>query len=292
MSQNIPAFYTQQYASNIQMLLQQKGSRLRDAVTVGSYTGKAAQVVDQVGSVSMQPVSSRFAPMGRVDAALTSRWVFPSDFDLPQMIDSFDKLRLLTDPSSVYVTNAVAAAGRKFDELIIDAALGTAKTGVDGGTSTVLPTAQKIAVGGTGLTVDKIIEAKKLLMKANVDLDSDPLYCAISAEQHADLLAETKIINLDYNSQPVLVDGKIKQFLGVNFIHTELVTTSARLVSGDCPVPMWAKSGMHLGLWNDVTTDISQRKDIQGLPWQSYVYMTAGATRLEEEKVVQILCDF
>jgi hypothetical protein len=45
---------------------------------------------------------------------------------------------------------------------------------------------------------------------------------------------------------------------------------------------------MHFGMWNDVTTDITQRKDLQGLPWQAYVYMTAGATRIEENKVVRI----
>jgi hypothetical protein len=47
---------------------------------------------------------------------------------------------------------------------------------------------------------------------------------------------------------------------------------------------------MHLGIWDEVATDISKRTDLQGLPWQAYVTMTAGATRLEEAKVVQIAC--
>lgn len=296
MSINLPSHYVSQFSTNLELLLQQKGSRLRSAVTVGNYKGKAASPVDQIGAIAMQPVSGRFAPMGRVDAAVDRRWVYPSDFDLPQLIDSFDKLRLLTDPQSSYVQNAVNAAGRKQDELILAAAIGTAKTGETGATSTVLPSAQKVAVNfgsaaDAGLTVAKIREGKRLLMKGNVDLETDPLFMPIGSEQHDNLLAEAQIISMDYNDKPVLVEGKIVRFLGVNFIHTELAVATAQQSSGDALIPMWAKSGMHLGIWNDVVTDISQRKDIQSLPWQAYVAMTMGATRLEEAKIVQIACN-
>jgi hypothetical protein len=139
------------------------------------------------------------------------------------------------------------------------------------------------------LTVAKLREAKRILMAADLDLD-DPmnvLTCAVGATQHDNLLAEAQVISLDFNEKPVLMEGKIVRFLGINFVHTELLESS----SGDKLIPVWAKSGMHLGLWNDITTDISERKDLQGLPWQAYVYMSAGATRIEEEKVVQIACD-
>ena len=98
MSVNTPTHYVQQYSTNVNLLLQQKGSKLRGAVTMGSYVGKQASPVDQIGSITAQRVTSRFAPMGRVDAPTDRRWVFPIDFDLPQLIDHFDKLRLITDP--------------------------------------------------------------------------------------------------------------------------------------------------------------------------------------------------
>lgn len=294
MSVNLPSLYAQQFATNIALLLQQKGSKLRSAVMSGSHVGKQASPVDQIGSIEMQAVTSRFGAMGRVDAAVDRRWVFPSDFDLPQLIDSYDKLRMLTDPQSSYVQNAMYAAGRKFDALIIAALLGTSKTGETGSTSTVLPSAQKIVVGfgssaDVGLTVAKLREAKRLLMKANVDLESDQLFCAVGADQHDNLLAEAQVISLDFNEKPVLAEGKIVRFLGINLIHTELAV--ANLTSGDATIPVWAKSGAYLGLWNDVSSDISKRNDLQGLPWQAYAYLTAGATRLEEAKVVQIACN-
>ncbi len=296
MSINIPTHYAQQFATNVQLLLQQQGSRLRGAVMSGSHIGSQASPVDQIGSVEMQAVTTRYAAMSRVDAATDRRWVFPSDYDLPQLIDSFDKLRLLTDPQSAYVQNAVNAAGRKMDALILAAAIGTAKTGVAGGTSTVLPTAQKIVVGfgasgDVGLTVAKLREAKRLLMAANVDVERDELYCPVGATQHDNLLAEAQVISLDFNEKPVLQEGKVVRFLGINLIHTELAAATAQQASGDVLIPVWAKSGMHLGIWNDIKTDISKRNDIQSLPWQAYVHMTAGATRLEEAKVVQIACN-
>lgn len=49
MSVNIPNHYVQQYSSNQALLLQQKGSKLRDKVTIGSYVGEQASPVDQFG---------------------------------------------------------------------------------------------------------------------------------------------------------------------------------------------------------------------------------------------------
>src|SRR5690348_2597003 len=97
---NLIPFYKESFAANVQLLLQQTDSMFSGAVTHGSYSGKQASVVDQVGAVEMQDVVSRFAPMGRVDAPTDRRWVFPFDSDLPQLVDQFEKLRLLTDPTS------------------------------------------------------------------------------------------------------------------------------------------------------------------------------------------------
>lgn len=290
MSVNLTSLYAQQFATNVKWKLQQQGSRLRKCAMEGSYIGEQASPVDQVGKVEMQPVTTRFGAMGRVDAAVDRRWVQPSSFDLPQLIDSVDKLKMLTDPSSVYVQNAVMAAGRQMDRLILAAINGTALTGKTGSTATVLPAGQKVAVNfgaasNTGLTVAKLREAKRLLMAAEVDLETDQIWCAVKAKQHDNLLAEAQVISLDFNEKPVLMEGKITRFLGINFVHTELVETSTYDL-----VPVFAKSGVHLGIWNDIKTSISQRNDLQSEPWQAYVYMTAGATRIEEEKSVQVSC--
>jgi hypothetical protein len=45
---------------------------------------------------------------------------------------------------------------------------------------------------------------------------------------------------------------------------------------------------MRGAIWQDVTTDIRQRTDLVGYPWQVSVEQMIGATRLQEYKCVQI----
>lgn len=294
MASQIPLFYVQQFSSNIQLKLQQKGSRLRSAVMTGMHVGEQASPVDQFGSIVANKVVGRYNPMPRTDAPTDRRWVLPQDYDLAQLIDSFDKLRLLIDPTSSYVTNADYAMGRAIDQEILSGLMGANLTGKTGGTSTSLASTQVVGVnqGGasaTNLTVAKLRAAKKILLANEVDIDADPIYCAITAANHDSLLAETQVISGDFNDTKVLVNGKITRFLGIDFIHTELLTTGTDDQSGtSTSVPMWAKSGAYLGVWMDLKTDVSQRKDLQGLPFQAYVMGTFGGTRLEEKKVVQI----
>lgn len=292
MSINIPTHYVQQYSSNIDLLLQQRGSKLRNAVTIGSYTGKQASPVNQFGKIEMQEVTSRFAAMGRVDASTDRRWVFPSDFDLPQLLDSFDQLRLITDPKSSYVQNAVMAAGRQFDRLICSAFIGTAKTGEAGSTSTSFTAGNEVDVSFAGtnskLTVAKLREVKRLMMANHIDFDMEEAFVGITAADHDSLLGEVQVVSADFNGgAAVLRDGKIMSFMGFNFVHCELIET-VLAGTNEVTLPVWVKSGMHLGLWNDINNSISQRHDLQGEPWQVYTKMTAGATRLEENKVYAI----
>lgn len=293
MADNIASVYAVQYGTNISLLLQQKGSKLRQAVQTGSYKGKQSEVVTQYGATSARAVSTRYQPIIPVNTPNNRRWVFPEDYDWADLIDNFDKLRLLADPQSAYSQNGLYAMGRAIDDVIISGIFGTNKTGEAGGTNTTFDTSnQQVAVnyaaaGNVGLTVDKLREARRILMENEVDLDAEPAYCAISAEQHDDLLGQLQVTNADFNTDaPVLQDGKVTRFLGINFIHTERLPTS----SGFRRCPVWVPSGVHLGMWNDITSNVTQRRDLSSHPFQVYLMGTFGATRTEEKKVVDILC--
>lgn len=292
MSLNVPGHYVIQFANTIEMLLGQEDFRLGGACAVGRHIGKQAAVVDQLGLVEMNEVTSRFEPIGRTDAAVDRRWLLPKMFDLNQQLDSFDEHKLLIDPKSKYVQAAVNAANRQKDRVLINAFFADAKTGEQGGTTTSFPAGQQIAVGfgasgNVGLTYAKLKEAKRLLMAADVNVKSEPLFVGITAKQHDNLLNEIQLISLDYNEKPVLQEGLITRFLGFNFIHSELFATDSNSYRR---VPCWAKSGMHLGIWKDVETNISQRNDLSSQPWQAYVKMMINATRTNEEKVIEIKC--
>ena len=293
MSANIPDHYTISFSTNIMLLLQQKGSMLRKCVTEGTYTGKQASPVDQFGAVEMQDVTGRFQPKVRTDQAVDRRWVSPSDFDVTLSIDTFDKLRLLTDPGSAYTESAVLGAGRKIDRIIIPAFTGTAKTGEQGATSTSFTAGNEtdVAVGGANsrLNVAKLLEIKEKMRANFVDFDGEDIYCGLTAKDESALLQEIQIISSDFNGgdRPVLKDGKMQRFLGINFVYCELIESVAT-GTNEVNVPVWAKSGMHLGIWNDFKTSIYQNMQIRGEPFEYYLQATAGATRLEENKVYNI----
>jgi len=289
MSDQISTAFVQQYSTNVGLLLQQRGSKLRDCVTVGSYTGKAAKAVEQIGSVTAQARTSRHSDTPLISTPHDARWVFPTDYEWADLIDDQDKLRMLIDPTSPYAINGAYALGRAMDQLIISAALGTAKTGENGTTNTSFATAtQQVTVGGspTGLTVAKLRSAKKILLGNEVDVEMDPLYIAVTAKQLDDLLGTTEVTSSDYNTVKALVQGQVDTFMGFKFIHTELLGLDS---SSDRRVIAWAKSGLHLGMWNDINSKIDQRAD-KSYATQVYVKGTFGATRTEEKKVVEILC--
>ena len=291
---NIPLFYVYQFSSNIQLKLQQKGSRLREAVMSGNHVGAQASPVDQFGAITANKVTSRYAPMPRTDAPTDRRWVFPQDYDVAQLLDTFDKLRLLTDPLSSYVTNATHALGRAIDGEILSGIVNNNFTGNTGGTTTAFLAANEVSVqqGATSpvnMTVAKMRYAKRLLLSYYADVFEEPIYCAINAANHDALLAETQVINGDYNDTRVLVKGRVMEFLGINFIHTELLTTGSDDQSGvSTQTPLWMKSGVYLGIWEDIYTDVGQRRDLQSIPYQTYNKCTIGGTRLEEKKVTWI----
>ena len=288
MSFQVTTAFVQQYSTNVQLLLQQRGSRLRDCVTVGSYTGKAAKAVEQIGEVTAQARTSRHADTPLISTPHDARWVHPTDYEWADMIDDQDKLRMLIDPTSPYAMNGAYALGRAMDQIIITAALGTALTGENGSTSTAFDTAnQQIAVGATGLTVAKLRTARKKFLANEVDVENDPLYIAVTATQMDELLGTTEVTSSDYNTVKALVQGNIDTFLGFKFIHTELLGVDG---SGDRRSIAWAKSGLHLGMWNDINTKISERAD-KSYATQVYVKGTFGATRVEEGKVVEIICN-
>jgi hypothetical protein len=55
-------------------------------------------------------------------------------------------------------------------------------------------------------------------------------------------------------------------------------------------LPAWVQDGMHVGIWADVQTIISQVNTKSGHPWRAYSMMSIGATRLQGGMVVKIGC--
>ena len=121
MSNQITEGFVNDYKANIELLLQQKGSRLEAAVTTDSYTGEGGRPVEQIGAVNARRVTGRHEDTPIIETPHESRWVEPYDYDWGDLIDNEDKLRRLVDPQSAYVLNGKAAMSRAKDDEIIAA---------------------------------------------------------------------------------------------------------------------------------------------------------------------------
>lgn len=299
MSAPVTTLFTTMYTSAVELLLQQNGPRLRAYCTEGNYVGQAANPVDQVGQVKPVKNRPRNSDTPLLSVPTDRRWVYPNDYEAADLIDQQDKLRTIDQMDNPYVQAGTLAVKRAIDDEILLATLGTAQTGLAGATQVAFPAGQQIAANygaaqNTGLTVAKLRKARQLLISAGADWENDPMICAVTSLDHDSMLAETQIINQDYageQNRPVLQDGIVQRFLGINFVIVEFTDTvySASITMGQATrlVPLWVKSGMHLGVWGDVTARIDERAD-KSYATQWYTKCTVGSTRLQEKKVVQI----
>ena len=193
-----------------------------------------------MGSAAAVKKTSRHADTPLIDTPHSRRMVTMSDFQYADLIDDQDRVRLLIDPTSTYGRAAAAAMGRAMDDEIISAALGTALTGKDGSTSTVLPSGQKIAVASSGLTIAKLVSAKEILDAASVD-PSIPRHIVVSPKQVSDLLNNTTVTSSDFNTVKALAQGEINTFVGFNFIVSNRLNTDT---NGDRQVIAFASDGI------------------------------------------------
>lgn len=284
MSTQITTAFVQQFSSNVQLLSQQMGSLLRGSVSEESVTGEKA-FFDQVGQAAAVKRTSRHSDTPIVDTPHSRRMVTMDSYEWADLVDDADKVRLLIDPTSAYARTAAAAIGRAMDDAIIAAAIGTAKTGKSGSTSTTLPSAQQIAHGSTDLTIEKLIEAKQKLDVNSVD-PSIPRYIVVSPFQIQRLLNETAVTSSDFNTVKALVRGEVDTFMGFKFIVSNRLAKSGN--NRTCFA--FAEDGLKLAVGKDVMARIEERAD-KSYSTQVYYCATFGATRMEEDKVVEITCD-
>lgn len=289
MSFEVTTAFVQQFSDNVQLLVQQKGSRLRETVTVDPNVVGKWKFYDQIGTTAARKVIERHGDSPLMSTPHRRRRVALFDYDWGDLVDDLDKVRMLNDPTSSYAQAAGFAMGRSIDDEIILAFFGTAFTGEDGTTQVTFPAGQQIAAnfGGvtTGLTVEKLREARRILKANNVDM-TDTFSIACHAKQQDNLLGTTQVTSSDYNTVKALVQGEVDTFMGFKFKQLERLPVDG---SSNRRLAAYAKSGVQLGIGKDITKRMSERADKR---YSMYVYycMSIGATRMEEEKIVEIKC--
>lgn len=296
MSTEITTSFVNQYSSNIQALVQQKGSKLRDLVGYESVRGKNL-FIDQIGQVAAVKKTTRHADTPRYDMPHKRRRLSLDTYHWADLIDNDDKVKMLIDPTSDYANAAAWAMGRAIDEAIVNAAFGSAYTGETGATEVALPQTQVIdGECSSKFTFDKLREVKRMFDKC--DAPAEGRVIVLSAQQLDDLLSETKVTSADYASAKALVQGELDTFMGFKFVQLNAKNAEGGLilpdvVSGEAVIGRsclaFQTDGLKLGIGQDIVGKITERDD-KCFATQVYYEMAIGAVRMQEELVVKINC--
>jgi len=284
MSQQIEQHLIDEFKAGIEHLSQQEMSRFRSAVRVESVSAERASF-DQLGLTAMQPRIGRHGDTQYSDTPHVRRWVIPSPYDVADLVDKADKIRVLNDPTNEYTRSFGMAAGRQIDDVIVAAADAVAVTGGNGGSTENYDTGMDIAAGGAGMTMDKILEAKEKL--DNNEEDDMGRAIAAGSRQFRDMLGLVEISSADFNTVKALASGKVDGFCGFDFIRSERLGTGGVADGRDCLY--WQRTALLLGQAESGQATIDRlpqkRNSIQVL-----YQIDMGATRMRETGLGRIEC--
>lgn len=285
MSNFVTEAFVQQFADNFLHLSQQMTSRFERAVAIESGIKGTSKSINRLGQRTAQRRTSRHGDTPINDQPHSTRYVDLFDWEDGDMLDDQDKIRLMTDPTSEYTRAMVQALSRAKDDVIIQALSGNARSSTG---NVALPSTQKIAVGGTGLTKAKMIQARKLFRSNEADEENgQELYLGYSSTALSDLLSDTTLTNSEVNTVLSLQSGQLRdgKLMGFTMIPSERfakVSTTRYLYA-------WAKTGVVLGIGEEIKVRIGEDPG-KGYNMRPYAKMSLGAVRVEEEKVVEIAC--
>jgi hypothetical protein len=300
----IDVAFVNQYQAMLYVLSQQQKSKFASRVRNEQVTGES-KAFDRLGEAEVEEITTRHPDTPNNEQPHSRRWVTPSNFHTNSYIDKQDQVKLLINPQNEYAQNQSRALGRKIDDLIITAALGTAAAGNTPTTSTVAFKDESVSIHGDGtitslgtlataagsgsladMTVAKIETMLRLFGDADVD-DEIPLYWAITPKDVEDLLQIQQIGSSDYNIVKALAEGKLERYSGFMFFKSTRITKDA--VTGTAYRTIsWAQDGIIWGSSYGVESHIDERTD-KSYTVQVYSRMNGGAVRMDGDKVHECL---
>jgi len=308
----IPDHFTIQFGRNFTTAVQQTQSRFRKAAIVETGCTGEAKTHNLVLPIhDSETTGERLAQTLLQELDTQKRWVRPQTFDLATGEPFWDEIMLAPAilPGGKHLEAHLGAYNRRVDRVFLDGLFGTNYTGKNGTVASEVPAENHIAVGfaaagagsPTGLTVDKIIHAKRKLTK-NESYGDDArargvqLWGAMTPEMEERLLflanasdgaAANRLFSRDYMPPTLDKDGNISFFLGVNWIRS----TQLPMKEGDVQYAgIWTSDAVHLDFWKEIQTSVDRRADLKNAA-QFFSQYGLGACRSEDKKVVMIECD-
>lgn len=288
------------FKNNLDVKFQQEGSRLRHRVRQEVYRGQSL-FIDRVTPTTATVVTTRNAQTVYNDVTFDRRMLTASKKTFANLIDDFDRVRMLADPQNPILTEGVYALGRQIDTEFMTSATGTAFGGKTGTTAVTFPAGNIIAAtyddtGGsasTSLTIGKLRKARQQMDEQEalnpIFMGSMKPFVVTPAHGLHSLLTFTPTINANYNTVRALVDGHVDTFMGFDFVrlgNSFFTVPSGTLLAALAIAPM----AMCVGVTKDIEANIT-RMPTNNWDTQIYAQLFSGSVRLWEEGVIQINVD-
>jgi hypothetical protein len=274
------AIYAQAYSQNIMQLAQQKYSKLFNTVYMKPNVRGKTYFQDQIGQWAMEVKGGRNVQTPNNDPALARRMGTMIDYHDNRLLDRGDELKSISDPRSAYTIAAAQSLGRRIDDSIIEAAIGTSKSGETGSTSITM--GNIVLATAASPTLARIVAVKKALDDQDVEMEDR--YMVVTPTFLDNLLTVETATSSDYNAVKALIRGEIDTWMGFKWImSTRLEAISSSTLIGIA----YQKYGICAALSAQPLVRTDERKDLS-YSWQVYYELNIGTVRLEEDRVVMI----
>lgn len=284
--------YQTEYGNNLIHRYQQSKSRLMPFVQTEEFSGERKDY-PRIGA-SADPVNITLAARGSDtpynEADFDKRWAYPSLFEKSTHFAQWDAklLGAISLPDSDVQQNHIKAFMRQYDKEIVAAALGNVLTGKLGTVPVALPAGQKIAAGGTGMSLAKLISALDILDAADEDAADDgtleKVFCWTVKQRNA-LLNNTQVTSSDFATVKALAEGRIESFMGFKF---KLLQNALPLAAGVRSCVAFRQGALR-AIKSMKPSSVAPRLDKRNA-LQVYDTGAIGVCRVHDEGVVQIDC--
>lgn len=272
------------YAMAVRLCAQQTQSKLEATVMVQpNITGEAAVAANLLDKFSTKEREGRYEATHVVDVNRFVRWFEPTLKSGAVIIDNWDKIRMDINPEEGLMPDIMNCYHRDIDDIIYKSYFAPAKTGKKAETTTNYDTAMTVTADeGGGDIIKKINLAISRLQAKHVDVEQEEIYMLVPPTVETQLKEAGYYTSFDYNDNKPLAGKKLTPYGCVNFVRYVFADTEGKYIC-----PLYCKSGLALGKWQDINIKISERDDLSYAK-QIFAEYSLGATRLEEAKCAAI----
>jgi hypothetical protein len=299
----VPDAFPALYADQWRIGLQQLSSRLESYVNVSMINGEGKRF-QKISGVEAREITTRFGDTNPDEPDIEFRHLYVDFKDSAHILDRREALQLgsIGSPHTQIMRLQLAAAGRDRDKTLINGIIGSVASGKNGTVPIPLPAGQTIAVNyvptgtavNSNLTFDKMLEIMRKFGTANVlgqDVENQSVATLIvSHNQIASLLREERFTSVDYAEIRRLHSGAVINLMGI-----AVVAVSPELLPYDAGTDIrtciaFARNSVEFGVAENPQSWVDElptkKHDVQLRTEWGW-----GATRLDDEGVLKVLCD-